>query len=140
MNRLPREELEHFLVQAWIIWNQRNAVVHGGQLKEPGWLNRRAKEFLDENKKAQDTLMITNTLANRCVWQAPPSKEYKLNFDAAVFLDLQCSGFGAIIGNLNGEVMAGMSAKGPYAHSNEEVEVMASRSAIEFSKDADSLG
>ena len=84
--------------------------------------------------------MITNTLANRCVWQAPPSKEYKLNFDAAVFLDLQCSGFGAIIGNLNGEVMAGMSAKGPYAHSNEEVEVMASRSAIEFSKDADSLG
>ena len=140
MNRLPREELEHFLVQVWIIWNQRNAVVHGGQLKEPGWLNRRAKEFLDEYKKAQDTLMITNTLANRCVWQAPPSEEYKLNFDAAVFLDLQCSGFGAIIRNSKGEVMAGMSANDPYGHSNEEAEVMACRRAIEFSKDADSLG
>ena len=30
--------------------------------------------------------------------------------------------------------MAGMSAKGPYAHSSEEAEVMACRRAIEFSR------
>ena len=38
-----------------------------------------------------------------------------MNFDAAVFLDQQCSGFGAIIKNSNGEVMARMSAKCPCA-------------------------
>ena len=27
--RLTAEELELFLVQAWIIWNQRNAIIHG---------------------------------------------------------------------------------------------------------------
>ncbi|KAL0015514.1 hypothetical protein SO802_002583 [Lithocarpus litseifolius] len=32
---------------------------------------------------------------------APPLAEYKLNFDAAVFPNLQCSGFGAIIRNAN---------------------------------------
>ena len=75
MKRLSREELEHFLVQAWMIWNQRNAVVHGGQLKEPGWLNRRVEEFLDEYRKAQVTLMVTKTPASSCVWRAPPSEE-----------------------------------------------------------------
>ena len=41
-------ELELFLVQAWIIWNQRNIVIHGGKLKEPSWLNKRAVDYLDE--------------------------------------------------------------------------------------------
>ena len=36
LDRLSMAELELFLVQAWIIWNQRNIVIHGGKLKEPG--------------------------------------------------------------------------------------------------------
>ncbi|XP_075665414.1 uncharacterized protein LOC142635084 [Castanea sativa] len=80
--------------------------------------------------------MVTNTPASKCVWRAPPLEDYKLNFDAGVFLDQQCSGFRAIIRNSNGEVMAGMLAKGPYVHSSDEAEVMACRRAIEFSKDA----
>ena len=59
-----------------------------------------------------------------------------MNFDAAVFSGLQCSEFGAIIRNTNGEVMVGMSAKGPYVHSSEEAEVMVCQRVIEFSKDA----
>ena len=35
LDRLSMAELELFLVQAWIIWNQRNIVIHGGKLKEP---------------------------------------------------------------------------------------------------------
>ena len=44
--RLTIDELELFLVQAWFIWNQRNALIHGKQLQEPGILNRRAEDFL----------------------------------------------------------------------------------------------
>ena len=54
-------------------------------------------------------------------------------FNAVIFLDLKCSGFGAIIRNTTGEVMAGMSAKGPYVNSSEEAEALARRKAIEFS-------
>ena len=53
-----------------------------------------------------------------------------------IFLDLQCSGFGAIIRNTNVEVMAGMSANGPYMNSSEEAEVLACRKSIEFSMEA----
>jgi len=56
----------------------------------------------------------------------------QMNFDAAVFSDQQCSGFGAIIRNSSGEVMAGMSVKGPYMNSSEEAEVLACRRAMEF--------
>ncbi|KAK9988663.1 hypothetical protein SO802_028902 [Lithocarpus litseifolius] len=136
VERLPKLELELFVTQAWIIWYQRNTMVHGVNMRELGWLNRRAAEYLDEHKKAQENLMITSTTASRLVWQAPPPAEYKLNFDATVFPKLQCSGFGAIIRNANEEVRAGMSAKGPYEDSSEEAEVMACRKAIEFSLEA----
>ena len=49
----------------------------------------------------------------------------KLNFDVAVFTEQLSSGIGAIIRNAQGEVMAGMSAKGPYVRNSEEAEALA---------------
>ena len=43
MGKLSTAEFELFVVQTWIIWNQRNTVVFGGKLKDPKWLNKRAK-------------------------------------------------------------------------------------------------
>ena len=104
-------------------------------MREPGWLNRRAEEFLAEYRKAQVVLTPSNGLSGSCVWRAPPSEEFKMNFDTAVFSDQHCSGFGAIIRNSLGEVMAAMSVKGPYVNSSEEAEVMACRRAVEFSRE-----
>ena len=39
MHKLPKDVLELFLVQGWLIWHQRNRVVHGGNLQELGRLN-----------------------------------------------------------------------------------------------------
>ena len=125
LDRLQKEELELFLVQAWLIWNQRNTVIHGGQLREPGWLNKRAEEFLEEYRNAQRVFTPSNVNPSSCLWRAPPAEEFKLNFDAAIFADQHCSGFGAIIRNSAGEVMAGMSVKGPEGKSSEEAEVLA---------------
>ena len=58
-----------------------------------------------------------------------------MNFDAAVFSDQHYSGFGTIIRNSAGEVMAGMSVKGPDVNSSEEAEVLACPRAVEFSRE-----
>ena len=87
-DRLSTTELELFLVQVWIIWNQRNVVVHGGQMKDPRWLTNRATELLEEYKKAQANMVITNVTPSRNYWQPPPQDVYKLNFDAAIFSNL----------------------------------------------------
>ena len=50
-----------------------------------------------------------------------------------MFLGLDRSGFGAVIRNDKGEVMA---AKGPYVFCNEEAEFLTCRKTIEFAMDA----
>ena len=32
IHKLTSEELELFFLQAWLIWSQRNMVIHGGKL------------------------------------------------------------------------------------------------------------
>jgi len=61
---------------------------------------------------------------------------FKVNFDAAVFSELNCSGFGAIIRNDRGEVMAAMSIKRPHVTCSEEAEILACKKALEFFVDA----
>ncbi|KAL0007918.1 hypothetical protein SO802_009420 [Lithocarpus litseifolius] len=74
----------------------------------------------DDGSKVQ--LAIPGTAPARTSWQPPPPSVYKLNFDAAIFSDLNCSGFGAIIRNQEGEVTVGMSVKGPFVHNSVEAE------------------
>ena len=51
-------------------------------------------------------------------------------------VELQASGFGAIIRNGSGEVMASISARGPPVIDSEEAEILACRKALEFAVDA----
>ena len=53
LERLSLEELELFWTQAWLIWNQRNSLLHEGKLKNPSCLNKREEEYLEEFKCAQ---------------------------------------------------------------------------------------
>ncbi|XP_065621034.1 uncharacterized protein LOC136063918 [Quercus suber] len=130
-DRLSDADFELFLVQSWLIWNQRNRVVHGGQMMDPRGLNKRALDYLDEYKKSQVQLAAIPVMAPaRISWKPPPTSTYKLNFDAAIFPDLNCSRFGAIIRNEEGEVMAGMSVKGPLSLNSAEAEALACRRAV----------
>ena len=61
IDRLTKEELELFWVQAWLAWNQRNRVVFGGNLMDPRTLNNRAVEYLTEYRQAQVHLTVIRT-------------------------------------------------------------------------------
>ena len=73
---------------------------------------------------------------SRETWKPSPESTFKLNFDAAVFSEVNRSGAGAIIRNYKGEVVAATSARGPIVHSSEEGELLACRKAVEFGIDA----
>ena len=60
---------------------------------------------------------------------------YKLNYDAVVFADYASSGFGPMIRNSSGEVMAAMTAKGPIVQDSDEAELLACRKALKFAID-----
>ena len=48
VSQLSTDEMELFWVQCWLIWNQHNCILYGGQLKHLTSLIKRAKEFLEE--------------------------------------------------------------------------------------------
>ena len=54
IRKLPGEEVELFLVQAWTIWTQRNVATNGGTLQDPSQLVKRASVFVDEFRASQE--------------------------------------------------------------------------------------
>ena len=137
LSRLSLQEMELFLVQAWVLWNQRNKLLHGGKIQDPNMLCKRAVEYLEEYQTLQGNLRVDGVVQSvGDVWKPPQNSVFKLNFDAAMFVEVERTGFGAIIRNDKGEVMAAMSAGGPPVSSSEEAELLACRKAVEFATDA----
>ena len=99
LNKLSLEEFELFLVQCWLIWNQRNTVVCGGKLQDPTQLNIRARDYLEEYKEAKNQLAILAHAMPRQSWRPPYGSVYKLNFDVAVFTQIGAFGCGVVVRN-----------------------------------------
>lgn len=53
-----------------------------------------------------------------------------------MFNGLNASGFGVVVSNDKGEVMAALAARGPSVQDSEEAEVLARRRAVEFAMEA----
>ena len=137
LERLNQDELELFWTQAWIVWNQRNCLLNGGQMKVPSSLTNRAKEYITEFRITQTRLDVQRTKQpNGDTWQPPPPEEFKLNFDAAMLSDSGRTGYGAIIWNEKWEVMGAMTANGLMVRTSDEAELLACWRAIEFAVDA----
>ena len=100
-------------------------VVHGRQLQEPSALNHCARDVLEEYRQTQMQMLIPNPAVFVEVWCPPPSSRFKLNFDAALFANLDEIGMRAIVWNDKGEVMLVISARGPSVVDSEEEEIMA---------------
>ena len=81
-------------------------------------------------------LAFQSIVARGATWSPPSENCFQLNFDAAIFNDINASIFGAIICNKLGEVMVAMTAKGPPISDNEEAEVLACRKGLEFALDS----
>ena len=108
-----------------VIWGQRNVVVHGGQLQELSALNHCARDVLEEYRQTQMQMLIPNPAVFVEVWCPPLSSRFKLNFDAALFANLDEIGMRAIVWNDKGEVMLVILARGPSVVDSEEEEIMA---------------
>ena len=65
-------------------------------------------------------------------WQAPQAGFVKVNFDGAIFGELNKSGVGVVIRDNNGAVLASCSEKLSQAYKAEETETLAALKALMF--------
>ncbi|XP_075667056.1 uncharacterized protein LOC142636661 [Castanea sativa] len=92
----------------WDVWAGsvkllRNGVIHGGRFINLASLNRRVAEYLENYRHAQDQPAAKPVMqTTREAWKTPPESAFKLNFDEAVFSEVNNSGVGAIICNYKG--------------------------------------
>ena len=80
-------------------------------------------------------MAVQSTTTRGTTWSPPPENCFKLNFDVAIFNDINAFDFGIVICNELGEVMATMTVKGPPVSNSEEAEVLARRKGLEFALD-----
>ena len=111
-------------------------MLHGGKLQDPSPLVQRVADFLKEFREAQVQLVTSTSVSRVSKWRPPAANGFKLNFNVAIFQDIHASGFGAVIRNESGEVMASISTEGLVVFGSEEAEVLACRKAVEFAVDS----
>ena len=70
--------------------------------------------------------------SSRDVWKPLPQSVFKLNFDAAIFMETRTFGFSATVRNDKGKVMAATSAKGPLVSNSDKTEMLTCRKEMEY--------
>ena len=112
--------------------------MHRGAFQHPSRSPQRAMDYLREYTNAQDQLSVLDPIhvLAQHTWQPPQGLLFKLNFDGACFDDGAASGYGAVIRNKKGEVMAAIAVRGSVVRDSEEVEVLVCCKALEFAIDA----
>lgn len=90
---------------------------------------------MKEYKGTQELLAIQCNTGLVQKWESPAGLSYKVNFDVAIFADINASGVGVVVRNDKVEVMASLSAKGPPVQDSEEAEALACQKVMEFAVD-----
>nr|POE71779.1 hypothetical protein CFP56_31880 [Quercus suber] len=71
----------------------------------------------------------------RSSWKPPPDSKAKVNFNGAVFREMQRAGVGVIVRNAEGCVLASMAETFHLPFSVAAVEVIAAKKALQFARD-----
>ncbi|XP_030950071.1 uncharacterized protein LOC115973978 [Quercus lobata] len=127
--------MERAMMICWGIWRNRNEVKHGGKRKT-GVAVIKCSHYSLEFQTANEVRSKQEALTREVVrWTAPKHGQYKVNCDAAVFTRSREVGFGMIIRDCAGLVIAALSKKGISLSRAVEAEAKAMEVVVQFAKD-----
>ncbi|XP_060959198.1 uncharacterized protein LOC115699988 [Cannabis sativa] len=108
-----KEDVESFLCVVWLIWNNRNRALRRQPQNQTHAIVNLANCFLAEYKSAastQNPQIYASRTPSATSWTPPDPSRLKLNVDAAVPKDSSKVGFGGVIQNSDGLVVAAVAS------------------------------
>ena len=115
-----------------MIWNRRNSLHFGRPAPPLPSICSKVGSYLQEFLQAQTEEPAPPRIPIVQRWRPPNSHCYKVNFDAAVFRDLNRAGISVIIHNCGGAALGALSSSIPLAQSVADVEALACLKAVKF--------
>lgn len=130
-------DLNLFATTVWAIWNRRNTMrtsqKHVPMQQVHYEVQKTRSAFIRASQPRPPEQMPH--FVSRSIWKPPPWPKFKVNFDGAVFREIQRAGLGVIVRDSEGRVCASMEESLHLPFSIAAVEVLAAKKAIQFAKD-----
>ncbi|XP_030923317.1 uncharacterized protein LOC115950221 [Quercus lobata] len=128
------KEPDLFAVVLWTLWNRRNNLRLGKPTLSLGQVVDFAQDRILERASCNAAFQQPRP-HQVAAWQAPVQHAYKVNFDGAIFAEDGLAGLGVMIHNDHGLIMASLTQQIPLPGLVIEVEVLATRKALEVGFD-----
>ena len=118
----------------WTIWSCRNQIRVQQNVYPIDQVVPNAWQVLSVFHRANRVQQVPTTVSstNRVTWIPPPANSLKINFDGALFRDINKVGLGVVIRNDHGQVLASLSEQIQLPFSFDLVEAIAVAWAISF--------
>ncbi|WCJ29809.1 Retrovirus-related Pol polyprotein from type-1 retrotransposable element R2 [Euphorbia peplus] len=98
-----------FMLTIWMIWFNRNRLVHGVPPFTASDLLNKVRELIDDYncslEQAPQVLAVNSESFSKRSWSPPIGESYKLNCDAAIIADKFICSLGMVIRNASGQPM-----------------------------------
>ncbi|KAK3231603.1 hypothetical protein Dsin_003484 [Dipteronia sinensis] len=135
---LGEEDLEVFCTIVWRVWSLRNAKTHGAPYTDVCDVFVWTKCFLLEYKECNMGVAKNRSMVSRrnVLWSPPSPGFFKVNCDAAIDVRGGRIGFGLVIRDSTGGVMASSSQVMAGYFNAQAAEAIAILRGIQFSKDS----
>ena len=131
------KNVELMVVMMWTIWTRRNQIRVQQNAFPIAHVVPNARQMLSvfqrENKVHHAPVSAPST--GRVTWIPPPENSLKINFDGALFKDINKAGLGVIIRDNQGQVLASLSEQVQLSCSSDLVEAIAAARAIALAHD-----
>ncbi|XP_027166632.1 uncharacterized protein LOC113766666 [Coffea eugenioides] len=108
---LTSAECEIFAMLCYAIWNNKNAALFNGKIRNPLSLVNLAAHSLREFHEANTQPIMFPPQTAQLRWLAPPSPHFKINFDAAMSTAQRIFGVGVVVRDHEGSFIASLAKK-----------------------------
>ena len=129
-------DIDLLAVILWLIWGRRNAARLDEPIVDYPHIRSKAEVLLQDFKAAKEEDHRDATAISRFSrWIPPIPDQFKINFDGAVFSDLDAAGLGVVVRDSSGRVLGAVAECIPIPMSPAIVEALACRRAMLFARE-----